>query len=148
MPVLAAFFLFVSLASAGLPMLNGFVGEFLILNGTFQHHTRWAVFAAIGVIFSALYLLWVYQRTFFGEVTNEKNRALPDASVRERSLLWAMAAIILYMGVASPLLTQRTEPSVLQVLDQMHRPDQAEPVNALKFNETELIEKTKAKATR
>jgi NADH-quinone oxidoreductase subunit M len=130
MPVLAAFFLFVSFASAGLPMLNGFVGEFLILNGTFEHHTGWAVFAAIGVIFSALYLLWVYQRAFFGEVTIEKNRALPDANARERGMLWAMAAVILFMGVGSTLITQRTEPSVLQVLDQMHRPEKTQPVNA------------------
>jgi NADH-quinone oxidoreductase subunit M len=130
MPVLAAFFLFVSLSSLGLPMLNGFVGEFLILNGTFQQHGRWAVIAAIGVIFSALYLLWAYQRTFFGDVTNQKNRSLPDASVRERGMLWVMAAIILFMGVASPMITSRTESSVRQVFDQMQRNDKPRPVFA------------------
>jgi NADH-quinone oxidoreductase subunit M len=130
MPVLAAFFLFVSLSSLGLPMLNGFVGEFLILNGTYQQHGRWAVIATIGVIFSALYLLWAYQRTFFGGVTLEKNRALPDASTRERSLLWVLAAIILFMGIASPLITSRTESSVQQVFEQMKRSDNPQPVYA------------------
>jgi len=131
MPVLAAFFLFVSLSSLGLPMLNGFVGEFLILNGTWQKHSLWAGFAAAGVIFSAVYLLWAYQRVFFGEITNDKNRALPDASARERSLLWVMAAFILFMGVASPLITQRTEASVRNVLDQIEQtPNPNAPVVA------------------
>jgi NADH-quinone oxidoreductase subunit M len=130
MPTLAAFFLFVSLSSLGLPMLNGFVGEFLILNGTFQQHGRWAVFATIGVIFSALYLLWAYQRTFFGDITQEKNRALPDASARERGMLWVLAAIILFMGIASPLITSRTELSVHQVFEQMHRSSNPQPVYA------------------
>ena len=131
MPVLAAFFLFISLSSLGLPMLNGFVGEFLILNGTWQKHSLWAGFAAAGVIFSAVYLLWAYQRVFFGEVTHDKNKSLPDASTCERSLLWVMAAFILFMGVASPLITQRTEASVRNVLDQIERtPDPLAPVVA------------------
>src|SRR5262249_31790887 len=95
MPVIAALFLFVSFASAGLPMLNGFIGEFLILTGTFERHTAWAAFAAVGVIFSSIYLLWAYQRVFFGPVTNEHNAALPDADRRERVLLFVMAAVIL-----------------------------------------------------
>ncbi len=74
MPVLASLFLFVSLSSAGLPMLNGFVGEFLILAGTFERHAAWASWAALGVIFSAIYLLWAYQRVFFGDITQERNR--------------------------------------------------------------------------
>src|SRR5579864_1499816 len=130
MPVLAAFFLFVSLSSIGLPMLNGFVGEFLILNGTFQHHAAWAIWAAVGVIFSALYLLWAYQKTFFGDVTREKNRTLPDADLRERSLLWVMAAMILFMGIGSTVFTSRTENSVRLVLEQMQPPPAVQPVNA------------------
>jgi len=122
MPVLAALFLFVSLASLGLPMLNGFVGEFLILVGTFEHHARWASIAATGVILSAVYLLWAYQRVFFGEVTVERNRWLPDASRRERVILFTMAAIILGMGIASPVLTRRMEASSRHVLEQMQRP--------------------------
>jgi NADH-quinone oxidoreductase subunit M len=130
MPVLAAFFLFVSLSSIGLPMLNGFVGEFLVLNGTFEHHAAWAIWAAVGVILSALYLLWAYQRTFFGEITVEKNRTLPDADLRERSLLWVMAAMILFMGIGSTVFTSRTENTVRQVLEQMQPPPAMQPVNA------------------
>jgi len=87
MPKLAAFFLFVALSSLGLPMLNGFVGEYLILLGTYQRHWQWASWAALGVILSACYLLWSYQRVFFGEITKEKNRTLPDVSTR-RSGSW------------------------------------------------------------
>src|ERR1700751_1961686 len=96
MPKLAAFFLFVALSRMGLPMLNGFLGEFLILMGTFQQHASWASWAATGVILSACYLLWAYQRVFFGEVTVEKNRTLPDANIREKAILAIMAAITLW----------------------------------------------------
>jgi NADH-quinone oxidoreductase subunit M len=122
MPVLAALFLFVSLSSAGLPMLNGFVGEFLILLGTFERHTAWASWAAAGIIFSAVYLLWAYQRVFFGAVTQERNRELSDADGRERVVLFVMAAIILWMGIGSAAFTRRTEASARNVLELMHRP--------------------------
>jgi NADH-quinone oxidoreductase subunit M len=120
-PVLAAFFLFVSLASAGLPMLNGFVGEFLILAGTFERHAAWAAWAATGIIFSSVYLLWAYQRVFFGEA-NERNRSVPDADWRERAVLFAMAALILWMGIGSAGFTRRSEASTRNVLALMQRP--------------------------
>jgi NADH-quinone oxidoreductase subunit M len=119
LPQLAAFFLFISLASAGLPMLNGFVGEFLILLGTYQLHAGWASWAATGVILSACYLLWAYQRVFFGEVTVEKNRVLPDVSAREKGILLAMAVVTLWMGIGSAFFTRRTAASVQNVLEQM-----------------------------
>jgi NADH-quinone oxidoreductase subunit M len=122
MPVLAALYLFACFASAGLPLLNGFVGEFLILAGTFQKHAAWASWAALGVIFSAVYLLWSYQRVYFGEITQEKNFTLPDASVRERSIMFLMAAIVLWMGIGSPFFTRRTETSAQNVLQLMQRP--------------------------
>jgi NADH-quinone oxidoreductase subunit M len=121
MPKLAAFFLFVALSSLGLPMLNGFVGEFLILLGTYQVHWNWSAWAATGVILSACYLLWSYQRVFFGEVTVEKNRTLPDASPRENWILVAMAVITLWMGIGSPFFTRRFAASSQNVLDQMQR---------------------------
>jgi NADH-quinone oxidoreductase subunit M len=121
MPKLAAFFLFVALSSLGLPMLNGFVGEFLILLGTYQAHWNWSTWAAIGVILSACYLLWSYQRVFFGEVTVEKNRTLPDASSREKWILATMAVITLWMGISSPFFTRRFAASSQNVLDQMQR---------------------------
>jgi len=122
MPVLAALYLFVCLSSAGLPMLNGFVGEFLILSGTFVSHAAWAIWAAVGIVFSAVYLLWSYQRVFFGEVTQERNRTLPDASLRERSILFVMAAVILWMGIGSVAFTRRIETSTANVLQLMERP--------------------------
>ena len=125
MPVLAALYLFVCFASAGLPMLNGFVGEFLILSGTFTVHAAWATWAAVGIIFSAVYLLWSYQRVFFGEITQERNRTLPDASLRERSILFVMAAVILWMGIGSVSFTKRIETSTASVLQQMVRPPEA-----------------------
>jgi NADH-quinone oxidoreductase subunit M len=121
MPKLATFFLFVALSSMGLPMLNGFVGEFLILLGTFQQHANWASWAATGVILSACYLLWAYQRVFFGEVTVEKNRALPDASNREIGILVTMAVITLWMGIGSTFFTHRFAASSQNILDQMQR---------------------------
>jgi NADH-quinone oxidoreductase subunit M len=121
MPKLAAFFLFVALSSLGLPMLNGFVGEFLILLGTYQARWSWASWAATGVILSACYLLWSYQRVFFGEVTNEKNRKLPDTSVREKWILVTMAVVTLWMGIGSAFFTRRFAACSQNVLDQMRR---------------------------
>jgi NADH-quinone oxidoreductase subunit M len=122
MPVIAALYLFACFASAGLPMLNGFVGEFLILAGTFQKHAAWASWAALGVIFSSVYLLWSYQRVFFGNVTQEKNAALPDADWRERGIMFLMAAVILWMGIGSVFITRRTESATQTVLQLMQRP--------------------------
>ncbi|HKN77088.1 MAG TPA: NADH-quinone oxidoreductase subunit M [Candidatus Acidoferrum sp.] len=130
MPRLAAFFLFVALSSLGLPMLNGFVGEFLILLGTYQVHWNWAAWAAIGVILSACYLLWAYQKVFFGEITVEKNRTLPDASARERAILVTMAVITLWMGIGSVFITSRTASASDSVIKQMDRPPRAEEAHS------------------
>jgi NADH-quinone oxidoreductase subunit M len=149
MPQYAAFFLFTALASAGLPMLNGFVGEFLILLGTYQTHASWASWAATGVILSACYLLWAYQRVFFGEVTVEKNKTLSDVSAREKWVLVTMCVATLWMGIGSAFITHRTAASVQNVLEQMgaQSPQEAfanpsktqgpEPVVAVKSTSTE-----------
>jgi NADH-quinone oxidoreductase subunit M len=121
MPRLSAFFLFVALASLGLPLLNGFVGEYLVLLGTYVVHWQWSAWASTGVILSACYLLWSYQRVFFGEVTVEKNKTLPDASARERFILAAMSVIILWMGVNSPFLTRRTATATDTIRKSMQR---------------------------
>jgi NADH-quinone oxidoreductase subunit M len=120
MPKLAAFFLFVALSSMGLPMLNGFVGEFLILLGTYQAHWNWAAWATTGVILSACYLLWSYQRVFYGNVTHDKNRELKDTSARESTMLWALAVVILWMGIGSPFLTRRFAAPCRTVLEEMN----------------------------
>jgi NADH-quinone oxidoreductase subunit M len=103
MPVYATFFLFIVLASLGLPLLNGFIGEFLVLSGAFRARAVYGALAATGVIWSACYLLWMYQRVFFGKVTHQVNLALPDLGGRERAALWPAAVVALVMGVA-PLL--------------------------------------------
>jgi NADH-quinone oxidoreductase subunit M len=121
MPHLAAFFLFVALSSMGLPMLNGFIGEYLILLGTYLANWKWATWAASGVILSACYLLWAYQRVFFGEITLPKNKELADTSARERSILVTMAVVTLWMGIGSAYITRRTDASVSKVLEQMKR---------------------------
>jgi NADH-quinone oxidoreductase subunit M len=122
---LAGFFLFIALSSLALPPLNGFIGEFLILIGTFQSDHAWASWAASGAVLSAIYLLWAYQRVALGEVTVEKNKTLPDASMRERIILVTMALAILFMGVASPLFTRRMEVSVNNILEQTSTPRNA-----------------------
>jgi NADH-quinone oxidoreductase subunit M len=121
LPRLSAFFLFVALSSLGLPMLNGFVGEYLILLGTYLVHWKWAAWAATGVILSACYLLWAYQRVFFGEVTHQKNRELADTSPRENWMLIAMAVVTLWMGIGSPFFTRRFAAPCATVLEQMNR---------------------------
>jgi NADH-quinone oxidoreductase subunit M len=118
MPVLMAFFLFLCLSSLALPPLNGFIGEFLILIGVFQFHHAWASWAASGSVLSAIYLLWSYQRVALGEVTNDKNRTLPDASGRERLILVTAALAILFMGVASPLFTRRMQAATDSLVQQ------------------------------
>src|SRR5579863_2253174 len=125
MPVLMSFFLFISLSSLALPPLNGFIGEFLILIGVFHGHHAWAAWASSGAVLSAIYLLWAYQRVSLGEITVEKNRTLPDASHRERLILAAIAVMVLFMGVASPLFTKRMEPSTNNLIRQISPPENA-----------------------
>jgi NADH-quinone oxidoreductase subunit M len=137
MPTLAALYLFSCFASAGLPMLNGFVGEFLILLGTFQKHADWASWAALGVIFSSVYLLWSYQRVFFGSITQDKNGRLPDLDIRERGILLVMAAFMLWMGIGSPFFTRRTEAYTQNVLQLMQRPGAYNAGNAPKLEGNE-----------
>ncbi|MBV9073153.1 MAG: NADH-quinone oxidoreductase subunit M [Acidobacteria bacterium] len=112
MPVYSTLFLMILLSSVGLPLLNGFVGEFLILSGAFSAWKWYGVIGTTGVIWSAGYLLWLYQRTFYGEVHNSVNASLPDANGRERLSLIPMVAMALIMGVASPLWIRMIDPSV------------------------------------
>jgi NADH-quinone oxidoreductase subunit M len=116
MPVYATFFMIIMLSSVGLPLLNGFVGEFLVLSGTFQANPLWAILAATGVIFSACYLLWMYQRVFFGQVKVEVNRALPDLTAIERLALWPTALAAVAMGVAPLIWINAVDPAVRNVL--------------------------------
>ena len=93
MPVFATVFLIITMSSIGLPALNGFIGEFTILVGAFNRVWWWALFAALGIVLGAAYMLWLYQRVFFGPLTNPENKGLKDLSGRE--LLYLMPLVIL-----------------------------------------------------
>ncbi len=110
MPMLAGFFLFMSFASIGLPGLNGFVGEFLVVIGSFPALPSLTVIAAIGVILAAVYLLWAYQRVFTG-VPEGDNALVPDLSPREVALLAPLAALVLLIGLYPNILLDRIAPS-------------------------------------
>ena len=117
MPVFSTLFMIVTLSSIALPALNGFVGEFLILVGTFTssllpHAKTFAALAATGMILSAVYMLWMYQRVIFGEVTNDENRKLSDLSGRERLVFVPIIALILWMGVYPSMFLSRSDPTV------------------------------------
>src|SRR5438309_1080944 len=116
MPMYAAFFLFIVLASVGLPLLNGFVGEFLVLSGAFAARAVYGILAATGVIWSACYLLWMYQRVFFGKVTQDVNNSLTDLSRREKIALWPTAVVALTMGVAPLLWLSMIDPAARTAL--------------------------------
>jgi NADH-quinone oxidoreductase subunit M len=102
MPVFASFFMIVMLSSAGLPGLNGFVGEFLILLGSFNSAylatKAYTILAATGVVLATVYLLWSYQRVFFGKVTKPENSKLIDIGKREIALLVPIIVLIVWMG--------------------------------------------------
>jgi NADH-quinone oxidoreductase subunit M len=119
MPKYAAFFLFTVLASVGLPLLNGFIGEFLVLSGAFQANPIYGIIGATGVIWSAGYLLWMYQRVFFGQVTHSVNNTLSDLNLREKTALAPAAAMALLMGVAPILWLSSIDPAVRAALDNM-----------------------------
>jgi proton-translocating NADH-quinone oxidoreductase, chain M len=112
LPVAAAFFSLFVLGSLGLPGLNGFVGEFLILLGVFQYAKVAAAFASIGVILGAAYLLWMYQRTMFQELKNKKWLDLKDLNLREIATLVPLAAVALFIGLyPAPFLAMLHQPT-------------------------------------
>ena len=114
MPVLAGVFLFVALSSIGLPGLNGFVGEFLVLLGTFVVNKVYAVIAVTAVVLAAIYMLWAYQRSMHGAVRVEEHRRLPDLDFREYAILAPILAGILFIGIFPKPLLSRIEPATTQ----------------------------------
>jgi len=120
MPVLAAVFTVVMLSSVGLPGLNGFVGEFLVLIGTFVTRRWWAVVATAGVILAALYLLWAYQRVFHGTPTGD-NVGLPDMTWRERAVMAPLVVLIVFLGVYPQPVLDRINPSVEALMGRVEK---------------------------
>src|ERR1700716_1470608 len=116
MPLYAASFLFIVLASVGLPLLNGFIGEFLVLSGAFQARAVYGILAGTGVTWSACYLLWMYQRVFYGKITVPANNSLSDLSPFEKAAVWPCALAALVMGVAPILWLGAIDPAVQAAL--------------------------------
>jgi NADH-quinone oxidoreductase subunit M len=111
-PALAAFFLFVTLSSIGLPGLNGFVGEVLILIGAFLKNPAYAAIAATGMILGAVYMLWMYQRVFLGKLTHADNQHMTDLGFREKALIVPILLLMVWIGVYSAPFIQRMDASL------------------------------------
>ena len=126
MPIYTAFFVFTTMASIGLPFLNGFVGEFLTMIGMWTsnavaHPRIAAMFAGTGVIFAAVYLLWMVQRVFFGKITNPRNKTLKDLSWREIGLMAPLLFLMVYMGVYPAPFLSRSRESVAAIEQRLNR---------------------------
>ncbi len=132
MPLYATFFVFTTMSSIGLPFLNGFVGEFLIMVGMWKStilsvtdSANWnyiaTMFAGTGVIFAAVYLLWMVQRIFFGKLTNEKNRGLKDLTYREIGLMVPLLFLMVYMGVYPKPFLERSRDTVVAIQERVMR---------------------------
>jgi NADH-quinone oxidoreductase subunit M len=122
MPIFSVVFAFAMLSSAGLPLLNGFIGEFTILQGAFEANWAWAALAVPGVVLGAAYLLWLYQRTMLGQVTNAKNLGLKDLSFREIAVFVPLIAWALWIGVYPKPYFDILEKPVQQIVERV-RPD-------------------------
>jgi len=145
MPVFATFFMIVALSSAGLPGLNGFVGEFLILVGSFKSDylaSPWfAIFGTSGVIFAAVYLLWSYQRVFFGTVENPENQKLQDLSKREWAVLIPVVVFIVWIGFYPSTFLSKSAATSKHLIEQIEasRRGQQRPVGDLSQPASETV---------
>jgi NADH-quinone oxidoreductase subunit M len=127
-PIFAAAFTVVMLSSIGLPGLNGFIGEFLVLIGSFLTARWWVVVAATGVILAALYLLWAYQRVFHGDV-DDPNRHFPELNLKEGLVLLPLLGLIFFMGIYPRPVLERIEPSVKRLISHVEaHSDYRQPV--------------------
>ena len=119
MPRFVAAFLLITLSSIALPGMNGFIGEFLILLGGFLWNPIFAALAATGMILSAVYMLWMFQRVNYGEITNVKNRELPDLTPREWTLMVPTIAVAIAMGVFPNVFLRPMEPAVKRTIERV-----------------------------
>jgi NADH-quinone oxidoreductase subunit M len=119
MPIFAAFFLVVALSSIGLPGLNGFVGEFLVLVGAFRVMPIFAGIATLGVILAAVYMLWMYQRVMFGEVAHAENKQLTDLNLREIVVLAPIVLVIVWIGIYPQPFLKRLEASTSSLVERL-----------------------------
>jgi NADH-quinone oxidoreductase subunit M len=119
MPIFATIFMIVTFSSIGLPGTNGFVGEFLVLIGSFESSLRWySVIASSGVILSAVYMLWMFQRVMFGELKNPKNQKLQDLNAREIGIMLPLIALIFIMGLYPKPFIDKMSPAIDKMIQQ------------------------------
>jgi NADH-quinone oxidoreductase subunit M len=130
MPWFAAVFLLIGLSSMAVPGFNGFVGEFLILLGSWSFSPTLVVVAVLGVILSAGYILWMIQRVFHGEVTNPKNAGLKDLSLRETAVIAPLVVLAIVMGLLSPYFTRAIEPAASVLVHEAGTRRQSPPASA------------------
>src|SRR5271170_4478772 len=120
MPNFAAVYLIVTLSSLGMPLLNGFIGEFTILRGVFEVSWQWAAWGSFGVILGAAYLLWLYQRVMFGSITNPANEHLPDLNAREYATLIPLVVLAFWIGIYPAPLFKVVDQPVRRLVERVH----------------------------
>jgi len=128
MPVLAVFFMLITLSSIGLPGLNGFVGEFLILQGTFLESPVRAGLAALTMVLAAVYMLWMYQRVFLGELRHEENRNLSDLGKREVLVLVPLAFLAFWIGLGSSTFLRPMDATLESILERVQEARDAQVI--------------------
>ncbi|MFN8009592.1 MAG: NADH-quinone oxidoreductase subunit M [Terriglobia bacterium] len=116
MPVYAAVFMIITMSSIGLPLLNGFIGEFTILAGAFQKKIMWGAWACLGIVLGAAYMLWLYQRMMFGQITNPKNEKLKDLNLREFATLLPLVLMAFWIGIYPKPFFRLIEKPVNQIV--------------------------------
>jgi NADH-quinone oxidoreductase subunit M len=130
MPVYAVLFAIIMLSSLGLPTLNGFIGEFLVMTGTFQVSPTYAYFAVWGIVLAAAYLLWLYQRVMLGEPKDDEIRALSDLNLREAMTLIPLCILAIWMGLYPKPILRTIEPAVNAIV---HR------IDPTYFNDSDIV---------
>jgi len=120
MPIYATLFMIITMSSIGVPALNGFIGEFTILQGAFEANRVWAMVAVSGVVLGAAYMLWLYQRTMFGQLTNPKNQNLKDVNVRELAVLLPLIAWAFWIGLYPKPYFDILEKPVAKIVERVH----------------------------
>jgi NADH-quinone oxidoreductase subunit M len=140
MPFFAAVFMIITLASIGLPGTNGFVGEFLILLGTFKANPVYAVIGTFGIVLAAVYMLWMVQRVFFGQVDKEENKRLLDIGLREKLIIIPLIILVFWIGFYPNTFIRKIEPSVERVIE-LVKTKSVQPVLAEKAS-GEIVKRT------
>ena len=140
MPAYATIFLIITMSSIGLPLLNGFIGEFTILAGAFQRQISWGAWGCLGIVLGAAYMLWLYQRMMFGQITNPKNEKLKDLNLREHATLLPLVAMAFWIGIYPKPFFRIIEKPVNQIVEKIHPGFFSRPVQAAALPATDESE--------